>query len=231
MSEDSSRPMALIVGGDTLLREGIGALLSPAFRTNLVPDVVGAGFTRALEQLRPNLVMFLNWPSQPHVFLAAFKKLKAAHPGVRTIILSDEADHEILSDALAAGVDGFLTRDINAESLRHSLQLVMLGERAYSARVVDQLLRGRRMAPVEVKTGTGATLTNRQRDILRCLAEGRSNKDIARRLGTSEATVKVQVRSLLRRIGVENRTQAAIWAIDAGINETSRTVSQLRSVS
>src|SRR3546814_319715 len=107
----------------------------------------------------------------------------------------------------------------------------MLGERAYSARVVDQLLRGRRNSPLEIKTRTGATLTNRQRDILRCLAEGQSNKDIARRLGTSEATVKVQVRSLLRRIGVENRTQAAIWAIDAGLKTSPRAVSALRSVS
>src|SRR3546814_19872494 len=91
---------------------------------------------------------------------------------------------------------------ITAETLRHSLQLIMLGERAYSARVVDQLLRGRRNSPLEIKTRTGATLTNRPRDILRCLAEGQSNKDIARRLGTIEAKGQVQVRRSARsRVG------------------------------
>src|SRR3546814_16189982 len=106
----------------------------------------------------------------------------------------------------------------------------MLGERAYSARVVDQLLRGRRNSPLEIKTRTGATLTNRQRDILRCLAEGQSNKDIARRLGTSEATVKVHVRSLLRRLGVENRTTAALCAIHARLMTSPRARAALRSL-
>src|SRR3546814_17451916 len=178
MSVACSKPRALVGDGESLLREGIGSLLSPAFRTTYALDALGEAFVRGLEQLRPDLVIFLSWPRQSHVFCGIIKKLKSVHANARTIILSEDAEHDVLSDALAAGVDGYLTRDITAETLRHSLQLIMLGERAYSARVVDQLLRGRRNSPLEIKTRTGATLPNRQRDILRDLPQGQSHKPI-----------------------------------------------------
>jgi two-component system, NarL family, nitrate/nitrite response regulator NarL len=218
---------AMIVGVDNLLCEGVKSLLPVGFYAVLVPDTDSDGLFRRFERARPDLLVVVGWPMPPEELFTAYRRMKEVHPEARGIILSDDLRRETLVAAVSAGIDGYLTRDIAAEALRQSIHLVLMGQRAFSGRALDLLLNGDRIgAAVVGATGSGPTLTRRQREILCCLAEGRSNKDIARRLGTSEATVKVQVRSVLRRIGVGNRTQAAIWAIDAGLAGTQKTHSQ-----
>lgn len=224
MSGDLPGMAAMIVGVDNLLCEGVKSLLPTGFRAVLVPAADSDGLFRRFERTRPDLLVVIGWPMPPEELFAAYRKMKGVHPEARGIILSDDLRRDTLVAAVSAGIDGYLTRDIAAEALRQSIHLVLMGQRAFSGRALDLLLNGDRSGAVRAPgaAGAGPTLTRRQREILCCLAEGRSNKDIARRLGTSEATVKVQVRSVLRRIGVGNRTQAAIWAIDAGLAGTQK---------
>jgi two-component system nitrate/nitrite response regulator NarL len=135
----------------------------------------------------------------------------------------DRFDLGFVKLARSAGVDGFCLSTSDREVLIKSLELVMLGEAVLPTSVMTLLLD---MASVAVelnsqdKAGLGLDrsdprlrkLSNRESQILNCLTEGAPNKVIARKLDVAEATVKVHVKSLLRKIGAANRTQAAMWA-------------------
>jgi len=129
-----------------------------------------------------------------------------------------------LMQVLDAGVDGYLLNNMSSEALIHSLSLVMAGETVFPTELADIL----RQAGNGLSHGIGASvngLTPREIEILQCLIQGDANKVIANRLDITEATVKVHLKALLKKIRASNRTQAAIWAIENGFN---RTGSELR---
>jgi two-component system nitrate/nitrite response regulator NarL len=119
--------------------------------------------------------------------------------------------------AMAGGARGFLPKDISAEALQISLALVVLGEDIFTA---PASLRGhgvsaiRSPSPASAVGNLRAPLSGRETQILRCLQDGLPNKTIARDLDMAEATVKVHLKALLRKINVENRTQAAVWSMN-----------------
>jgi two-component system nitrate/nitrite response regulator NarL len=114
-----------------------------------------------------------------------------------------------------AGADGFLMKEVSPEALLQSLELVMLGEKVYPTNLASMLL-DLTSAPTPLNSIRG--LSSREREILQLLVTGASNKLIAIRLGIAEATVKVHLKALLRKIDVNNRTQAAIWAMNNGFS-------------
>jgi two-component system, NarL family, nitrate/nitrite response regulator NarL len=136
----------------------------------------------------------------------------------RLVILTDEVGLNDLTTALLAGVDGYLVKDMSADALVQSLHLAMLGETVFPTDLADILIRDR----LEPSFGGGQSggsgrLSGRETEILSCLVNGSSNKEIARNLDIMEGTVKVHLKSLLRKIGAQNRTQAAIWAVNNGV--------------
>lgn len=113
-------------------------------------------------------------------------------------------------------LDGVLITDTAPDALSVALELVMLGERVYPSAVVRALMNETQwtVSPAALQTN----LTDREEEIARLLARGHSNKVIARELDITEGTVKVHLKSLLRKIGVHNRTQAAVWALHNGLS-------------
>ena len=136
----------------------------------------------------------------------------------RLLVLSGELSVDELGACLRVGAGGYLLSDISKDVLMHSLRLIMLGETVFPSQLATAWATGQlRQNATAVHAGKALeALTQRETEILGCLTEGAPNKLIARQLGITEATVKIHVKSLIRKIGVQNRTQAALWAIQAG---------------
>ncbi len=150
-------------------------------------------------------------------------QIKERHPAARIVVLADHFDLSFMTQARAAGVDGFCVTGSSREVLITSLELVMLGESVLPGALVGSLLAGiamspepepRKSSPAQVQPSARRlpSLSAREAEILGCLMGGSPNKVIARQFNLAEATVKVHVKAVLRKIGVANRTQAAMWA-------------------
>jgi two-component system nitrate/nitrite response regulator NarL len=138
--------------------------------------------------------------------------LREAYPAARIVVLADRVTIDGLRDAMAAGADGFLAKTVSPEALVQSLQLVMMGEKVYPTNLASLLAE----AGAPVPQGSLRGLSTREQEILHLLVTGASNKAIAIRLGITEATVKVHLKTVLRKVDVGNRTQAAVWALNNG---------------
>ena len=126
-----------------------------------------------------------------------------------------------LAASLRAGARGYLLNSISKEAIVHSLTLIQLGETVFPSGLARAWMSGGLSAKRSVADrALGRDLTRRETEILDCLTGGASNKQIARDLGITEATVKIHMKSLIRKIGVSNRTQAALWAINSGYTQT-----------
>jgi two-component system nitrate/nitrite response regulator NarL len=144
-------------------------------------------------------------------------RLQGAYPNAHVVVLASELSVDTLREFMNTGADGFLMKDVSPEALIQSLQLVMMGEKVFPANSAALLLDLSNAAiPVPAVRG----LSLREQDILRVLATGASNKMIAHSLSIAEATVKVHIKTVLRKIDVNNRTQAAIWALNNGFSAT-----------
>lgn len=142
--------------------------------------------------------------------------LKDAYPESRIVILTQNIDLTLkeLADVLERNLDACLTDDTAPSVIMQTLDLVMLGERVFPFALITSMLSeqiGQKRGP-DVSRPVVATFSARERQILEMLPRGLSNKFIARELQISEPTVKVHIRTLLRKIGAVNRTQAALWA-------------------
>ena len=207
-----------IMDPNRLSREGLKRLMAgSAF------DPIGAGAD--LEDLRtfiggnpPPRLVLIDLPGdceRPGDFVRAFRSLL---PESHLVVLTTRLDFATLAHAFAAGVDGYLLKDISCEALLKSLSLVALGEKVYPTSLAD-LFAGGLPATERCHTERSATrhLSGRERQVLNRLAVGESNKGIANSLAIAEATVKVHLKSILRKIDAANRTQAAIWAVNNGL--------------
>jgi two-component system nitrate/nitrite response regulator NarL len=151
------------------------------------------------------------------------RQVKERHPAARIVVLSNDFDLGFVRQGLEAGANGFCLTDKSREVLITSLELVMLGELALPTELVRSMLNVVHLSPkpesaseVQVEPKAPAPRSNslsaREAEILSSLMEGTPNKLIARKLHVTEATVKVHVKAILRKIGAANRTQAALWA-------------------
>jgi two-component system, NarL family, nitrate/nitrite response regulator NarL len=151
------------------------------------------------------------------------EQLKAQWPSCRVVLLADRIEPVALATALQAGLDGLCSTAMEREPLIRALELVMLGETFISAAAGFALLQQRQAGPQAHTGGSFApapandfssvsNLSSRESQILHLLTKGASNKLIARDLGVAEATVKVHIKAILRKVRAANRTQAAMWA-------------------
>ncbi|KAA0583466.1 response regulator transcription factor [Azospirillum sp. B21] len=186
-----------VVGEAGSLREGLTAL--------------GSGTT-------PDLIL-IDLPSGADEEVEAMRTLREGHPSIRIVILTNDLETRRLSAALGAGAGGYLLKDIACEALMQSLKLVMMGEKVFPTHLAELLVNGRTEDMGAELPTRRKGLSQREVQILRCLLNGNSNKMIANHLSITEATVKVHLKSLLRKINASNRTQAAIWALNNGIGD------------
>lgn len=206
-----SRIDVAVIGGDLLFREGLKRLFTdtPVHVSAEAESAQAAGLD---PEAAPDVVILLNAPACG----SAPAEIRQIWPKVRIVVLARQIDGDILASAIQAGIDGCLLTDMSPAALVQALNLVKLGENLFPTRLAAALTRSR--GEPEGAGGRPVNLTGREIDILRGLLDGHSNKMIANRLGTTDATVKAQLRHLLRKIGAENRTQAALWAREHGIH-------------
>ena len=181
-----------------------------------------AFFSLGCPDASPTLFIMDGSDASGHIIDTA-KALKGQYPEARIAVIADGFDLGFVKLARSAGIDGFCLSANDREVLIKSLELVMLGEVVMPTSVMTLLLD---LAPVttELKSQDKAEaglewsdprlrkLSTRESQILHCLTDGAPNKVIARKLDVAEATVKVHVKAILRKIGAANRTQAAMWA-------------------
>jgi two-component system, NarL family, nitrate/nitrite response regulator NarL len=153
------------------------------------------------------------------------RQVKGRHPTARIVVLAEHFNPEFLRQGLDAGMSGFSLTSSSREVLITSLELIMLGESVLVGPMARSVLDRAALSPqpepeCEVAAEPKApdpkarSLSAREAEILSSLMEGEPNKIIARKLHVAEATVKVHVKAILRKIGATNRTQAAMWAMD-----------------
>lgn len=141
--------------------------------------------------------------------------LRGLFPEARIVVLSQDIGLARMGKMFDQGANGYLVKSISPEALVQSLNLVMAGQNVYPSELAMLITRGPAEQP-QARSSRG--LSEREHQILQGLLRGESNKMIALKLGITEATVKVHLKSLLRKINVRNRTQAAIWAMNNGLD-------------
>jgi two-component system nitrate/nitrite response regulator NarL len=173
--------------------------------------------------VQPDLFIVDASPSSEEL-LATIKSLKVQHPKARIVVVADNFDTGFIRLGIDAGVDGFCLTAGHRDVLIKSLEMIMMGEKMVpGALVLSMLNEVTSNAKPDQNSVTAAPLlpdagihrlSPREAEILRSLMRGEPNKVIAKRLDVAEATVKVHVKAILRKVGAANRTQAAMWATE-----------------
>ncbi len=215
----SNAPVFLI-GGTNLFRRGLMSFLGDTdFAVTEEFDAVNDCISAAQDGETPEVVIFAA-AGNIEASETAIETLTRTFPDVRIMVLSTELSVDELGACLKAGARGYLLSSISKEALVHSLTLVVLGETVFPSGLANAWVNGGLSQRRQTGQAPVRDLTRRESDILECLTTGAANKQIARDLGITEATVKIHMKSLIRKIGVSNRTQAALWAINSGFGQS-----------
>ena len=190
-----------------MVREGLRAFLQLQPDIEVVGEADGGETALAVAaRVEPDVVLMdLLMPDGDGI--AAIRGLRAAQPKARVLVLSSYIDDAQVFSAIQAGAAGYQLKDIQPEALADAIRDVHAGRPALHPEAQARLMHRTAEPP------SGTTLTPRERDVLRLLAEGFANKEIGRRLFVSEKTVKTHVSSILQKLGVQDRTQAALAAV------------------
>jgi DNA-binding NarL/FixJ family response regulator len=195
----------LVVDDHAMVRKGLVQLLSAVDGLEVVGEAAnGREALAQAETLAPDVVLMdLQMPVMDGV--SATRELTALG-GTQVLVLTSFSDTDRIVDALDAGAVGYLLKDAEPDDLVEAVRSVARGDSPLHPRVARQLLAARARRPAAVP------LTAREREVLELVRDGLANKQIARRLGISERTVKAHLTSVFSTIGVADRTAAALWA-------------------
>lgn len=194
----------LIVDDHPVVRQGLRALLEVQDDMTVAGEA-GDGPTAIslAESLRPDIVLLdLKLPGMDGV--AVLRPLRAA--GLRVLVLTSATEPSTAAAAVRAGAAGVVYKDIDPAALVRAIRSVHDGNVLLAPEAIGSLIRGSR----------ADTLTAREREVLAAIADGKSNREIARLLRVSEKTVKAHVSAVLAKLGVQDRTQAAVYAVRHG---------------
>ncbi|MFD7921459.1 response regulator [Streptomyces sp. NPDC059740] len=206
----------VVADDQTVVREGIVMLLG------LLPgiEVVGSAgdgeeAVRLVAELAPDVVLMdLRMPRLDGV--EATRRVRAEHPGTQVVVLTTYADDDSLFPALQAGARGYLTKDAEAEDIVRAIDDVLAGAAGLSPGVQSRLLE-RLAQPAVQEPQVPDGLTAREVEVLRLVAEGLTNTEIARRLHVSVATVKTHINNIFAKAQVRDRAQAVSYAYRHGL--------------
>ncbi len=209
-----------LVGGSKLFRHGLRSYLDGDSFTvaGEIDDYMDLGATLG-DGDAPDLVLYAK-PSADANPAEAVESIRDELPEVPVLVMAEALIPGEFSACLNVGVSGYLLSDISKEALLHSIKLMLIGEKVFATELAKVWLSGGLEKRLHCVKKLDHNLTARESEILECLLGGDSNKSIARRLEITELTVKIHMKSLLRKINVQNRTQAAIWAMEFGFSGT-----------
>ncbi|SFD00416.1 two component transcriptional regulator, LuxR family [Cupriavidus sp. OV038] len=212
----------LLIDDHTLFRSGIRALLQRQPDFAVVDEAADGveGLKRA-KQHRPDVVLLdLNMPGLSGLETLAL--LAQDLPDTAVLILTVSEEAEELASALRGGARGYLLKNIEADFLASAIRRAASGEPVISDGMTAKLVAQFRApaqpsAPPSPSAENGARLTVREREIVRGLTRGESNKQIARDLGVAESTVKIHVQNILKKLNLASRVQVAVFAVEHGL--------------
>lgn len=215
---DDTKPRVLLVDDHDIYRGGLRGLLEEQG-----VDVIGEASTgeEALEQVRekaPNVVvMDLHMPGGGGI--EATRRISSVAPLTKVLILSVSSDQPDVLDAILAGASGYLLKSATTQEIAEGIRSACRGDALLSPSIAGQLLERVREAPAPRPAADpgSAELTERELEVLRLLASGMDNAEIGHTLFISPSTVKNHISSILVKLQIENRIQAAVYAVRAGI--------------
>jgi DNA-binding NarL/FixJ family response regulator len=201
----------LIADDHAVIRTGLAQLVSAIEDVQLVGTAEnGQEAIELCADSAPDVVLMdLEMPVVDGI--QATRQIKADQPEVAVVILTSFSDRDRILRALDAGAAGYLLKDVEPDDLARAIQAAARGDVPLDPKAARALLSAR------TTSSPGDALSDREREVLLLVAEGLPNKLIARRLSLSEKTVKAHLTSVFRQIGVTDRTQAALWAVENGL--------------
>jgi two-component system nitrate/nitrite response regulator NarL len=224
-----------VIDQSALIREGLTRILAGTrFRISAACSDL-QDISKKVGHVGEALVLLgSNAPSDED--FSELRRFKLEHEHVKIVVLSDPCGPRHLLMAISAGADGYLSKQISRDALLKSLDLALIGETVIPSSCLRMIIGNCESAVQEIAAAPVAPylndrinteskhceknferlhrLSSKEQLILRCLTQGASNKSIARELNMAEATVKVHIKGILRKIRVSNRTQAAVWALN-----------------
>jgi len=208
----------VLVDDQTLVRQGIKSLLSLAPEVDVIGEAAdGEEALTLIAAARPDVVLLdVRMPRKNG--LEVLRELQAASALPPTIVLTTFDDDELLLDVVRAGAKGYLLKDVSLEALTDAIHAVASGGTMIRPVVTERVLRGLEHVRRDYDAlSPPDALTARELEILRLIAGGYSNREIADALGAAEGTVKNHASSILSKLGVRDRTRAVLTALERGL--------------
>lgn len=214
-AEDAVR--ILLVDDHPMMRRGLRDLLAMEDDMNPVGEAAGGlEAIRMAVELEPDLILLdLNMPGMDG--LETLRQMRDQQIDARIIMFTVSDDQSDVLEALRHGADGYLLKDMDPDALVEHVRLAARGKLALSPELTMVLAEAIRERPKTQSQVQAANLTKREKDVLKLITKGLSNKMIARRLDIAEGTVKVHVKRLLSKLGMRSRTEAAVWVVENNI--------------
>lgn len=204
----------LLVDDHQVVRRGLRTFLEIQDDIEVVGEAGdGAEGIARTEELRPDVVLMdIKMPGTDGI--EALRKLRELDNPAKVLIVTSFTEQRTVVPALRAGASGYVYKDIDPEALADAIRSVHAGHVLLQPEVAGALLAQDDPATGQ---GRGTSLTEREREVLALIADGRSNREIARALVLSEKTVKTHVSNILMKLDLADRTQAALWAVRHGV--------------
>lgn len=210
----------LLVDDHVLFRSGVKALLQRHDDFEVL-DEAGDGLEgiKRARSLQPDVILLdLHMPGISG--LEAVKVITEEIPGARVLMLTVSEDAQDLMEALRAGASGYLLKNIEMDALLDAIRRAAEGDSVVSPQMTAKLIQGVREQPgAASQVVERDKFSPRERDILNCLAQGESNKEIARALDLAESTVKIHVQNIFKKLNMSSRVQVALYAVENGYGQ------------
>ncbi len=209
----------LLVDDHEVVRLGLKALLEHNAQFEVVGEAAAA--KEAVEQvarLHPDIVLMdIRLPGTSGI--EACEEIVKSYPDTRVVMLTSYAEDEMLFSAIRAGASGYILKQIGGEDLLHALEAVGRGESMLDPAVTQRVFQEVRRAVKEEEASAFANLSQQERHVLLLVSEGKTNREIAKALFLGEGTVRNYVSSILSKLGVSNRAEAAAYAVEHNLKE------------
>jgi DNA-binding NarL/FixJ family response regulator len=207
----------LVVEDHTLVREGLVAMLDGQEDIDVVGEAEdGKEALRLADELRPD-VLLLDLRIPEIDGLEVLKRVKADQPGIRVLVLTVHDEQAYVAEAVVSGADGYLLKTVNHAELADAIRRLMAGEAVLHPSVARTVIK--EMSNLAAGDGPSTDLSVRELEVMKLLAQGLSNKQIAVRLGLGVETIKSHISSILAKLGAVDRTQAVALAMRRGLIE------------
>lgn len=205
-----------IADDQLLIRQGIRRLLELDAELIIVGEAEdGVETIERIAATRPDVLLLdVRMPKKSGV--EVLQELTAANALPPTLILTTFDDTSVVLEGIRAGARGFMLKDVSYEQLISAIRSIAAGQTLFQPAITQRLLRASRHVAAE-KLSPSEVLTGREREVVRLMAGGYSNKEIAHALGTAEGTIKNHVSNILTKLGVRDRTRAVLKALESGL--------------